>query len=242
MDKFKIQEDQYAFPYHYIASLTNNIPSINKKLSWGFEYITYIDFVRTYIEQKIQPSSLLDIGCGDGYLVNSLAYDQSKQIKGIDLSERAIGFAKAFSNGYEFECVDLFKIDQKFNVVCLIEVLEHIPEDFILSFVDESFSKVEMGGYMIISVPTTVEKVHKKHYRHYDELLLEQQINQPEFEVIEQFRIYKKSRLLEKLIKFSQKRNSKKIKRMVWSWHKNNTYYADKNTGKHLVTIYQRTS
>jgi hypothetical protein len=80
VDKFQIQNDEYIFPYHYLTSLDNSVPTIYKRLSWGYEYITYIDFVRTYIEQKIQPSSLLDIECGDGYLINSLTYDQSKRI------------------------------------------------------------------------------------------------------------------------------------------------------------------
>ena len=242
MDKFQLQDDEYVFPYHYLTSLDNEVPVIYKRLSWGYEYITYLDFIHKHIEQKIKPDTLLDIGCGDGYLINSFTYEENKFYKGIDLSERAIGFAKAFSNGYEFENIDLFKIDAKFNVVCLIEVLEHIPNDILQSFVTESFSKVEIGGHMIIAVPTTVDKVHKKHYRHYNESLLKDQCDQDNFELIKQVRLYKKSNILERLVKFSQRRNSKTLKSMVWNYHKRNTYFADVETGKHLIAIYKRTS
>ena len=242
VDKFQLQDDEYIFPYHYLTNLDNNIPTIYKRLSWGYEYITYIDFIRNHIEQKLKPNTMLDIGCGDGYLINSFDYDTSKSYKGFDLSERAIGFAKAFSDGHDFECIDLFKINAKFNVVCLIEVLEHIPDDILQTFIAEAFSKVEIGGHMIIAVPTTVDNVHKKHYRHYDESLLKNQCDLYNFELIEQVRLYKKSSILERLIKFSQRRNSKTLKRMAWNWHKKNTYFSDINAGKHLVAIYKRTS
>ena len=212
VDKFQLQDDEYIFPYHYLTSLDNSVPTIYKRLSWGYEYITYIDFIHKYIEQKLKPDTMLDIGCGDGYLINSFDYDTSKSYKGIDLSERAIGFAKAFSDGHDFECIDLFKINAKFNVVCLIEVLEHIPDDILQTFIAEAFSKVEIGGHMIIAVPTTVDNVHKKHYRHYDESLLKNQCDLYNFELIEQVRLYKKSSILERLIKFSQRRNSKTLK------------------------------
>lgn len=241
MNKFQLQDDEYVFPYHYLTSLENSVPTIYKRLSWGYEYITYINFIHTYIDQRLKPITMLDIGCGDGYLINSFDYDSCKSYKGIDLSKRAVGFAKAFSNGYEFESIDLFKINEKFNVVCLVEVLEHIPDNILQSFIYEAFSKVEVGGHMIISVPTTVDKVHKKHYRHYDESLLHEQCNQNNFTLVKEVRLYKKSNILERLIKFSQRSNSKTLKRLVWNWHKKNTYFSDVNSGKHLVAIYKRT-
>ena len=241
MDKFQIQENEYSFPYHYLTSLNNNVPSIDKRLSWGYEYLTYVDFITKYIEEEINPKSLLDIGCGDGFLINNLVFDNSKKINGIDLSEKAISFAKAFSNGYEFYCKDIFDVKEKFNTVCLIEVIEHIPDGELSSFIDESFKKVDVGGYLIISVPTTVDPVQKKHFRHYDESLLNKHINHENFKIIDQVRLYKKSKLLEKMIKFSQKHKSKKLRKIVWKWHKKNTYFSDTKNGKHLVTIYRRT-
>lgn len=242
MEKFQMQDDEYVFPYHYLTSLSNGTPSIYKRLSWGYEYITYVDFIRDYIEQTLKPESLLDIGCGDGYLINSLNYDSAKHYKGIDLSHRAIKFANAFSKGYQFERLDLFSMSEEFEVVCLIEVLEHIPDDMLAAFINGSFSKVKLGGYMIIAVPTTVDKLHKKHYRHYDESLLQTQTAIDNFEVVKQVRLYKKSKVLERLIKFSQRRNSKTLKRAVWNWHRKNTYFANLDTGKHLVVVYKRVS
>ena len=69
MDKFQLQDNEYIFPYHYLTSLDNGVPNIYKRLSWGYEYITYLDFIRKYIEKKLKPDTMLDIGCGDGELL-----------------------------------------------------------------------------------------------------------------------------------------------------------------------------
>ncbi len=239
MNKFEIQDEEYSFPYHYLATIKNKTPSIHKRLSWGIEYLTYIEYIRSFIETN-KPKSILDIGCGDGYLINSIPFDKTNNFIGIDLSNKAIQFANAFSDGYQFKCINLFELKQEFELITLIEVIEHIPDNLLTTFIKESFSKVKKGGHLIISVPTTVERTQRKHYRHYDESLLEQQIDQPNFTIVEQKRLYKKSKLLERIIKFSQSRNSKTIKRWVWAWHKQNTFFSDKENGKHLVTIYQR--
>ena len=239
-NKFDIQDEEYIFPYHYLTSLNNQIPNIEKRLSWGLEYLTYNNFIIKYIEEIIKPKSLLDIGCGDGYLINNLNYSSNNNFLGIDLSSRAIKFANAFSNGYEFKVEDLFKVNQTFQVVSLIEVIEHIPDDMIEKFIDEAKSKVERGGYLIISVPTTVDPVQPKHYRHYDEELVEKHINPQGFELVEQKRLFKKSKFLDKISKKIFKQRSNTLKRILWSLHKKNSYFASREKGKHIVCIYQK--
>lgn len=56
--------------------------------------------------------------------------------------------------------------------MCAIEVLEHIPDDEIATFLSSSVACVEQGGLFLISVPTTNVAVNKKHFRHYDRDLL----------------------------------------------------------------------
>jgi hypothetical protein len=68
--KFVIQASQYEFPYHYLPHFSaNGTPRLHRYLAWGLDYLTYTSFVVEQIRQ-ISPRSLLDIGCGDGRLIN----------------------------------------------------------------------------------------------------------------------------------------------------------------------------
>ena len=126
MDKFEIQDLQYSsFPYHYIPHFdSNGIARISRVLEWGWDYLTYMTFIKSLIENELAVETILDVGCGDGYLINSLRRYKLK--KGIDISNKAIQFAKAFSNDAIFEVMDVADETNQFDLVMLIEVIEHI--------------------------------------------------------------------------------------------------------------------
>lgn len=240
--KFVIQDNQYEFPYHYLASIKNNIPQIHKTINWGFEYLTYMNIIINEINQ-LKFNSILDIGCGDGYLLNNL--DIKSEKLGVDLSEKAIMFAKAFAKEAEFEVKDIFDLQKQYDLVTLIEVLEHIPDEFIQNFINQVLHLVKINGYFIISVPTTVQKLHPKHYRHYDESLLDKHLNNTEnFELLKEERIYKVTKFSKFLLKqLHNKRwtiNSKFLLNYFWKWHLKNNTFADIKSGYHIVRIYKK--
>ena len=85
---------------------------------------------------------ILDIGCGDGYLVNWLAKKLNREVIGFDISD--MGFVKAHEKCKEFntcslvECkkgdvhniVDHFP-HENFDVITLIYTLHHIQKPII---------------------------------------------------------------------------------------------------------------
>ncbi len=86
--------------------------------------------------------NLLDVGCGEGYLVNCLAKKLNKKVVGFDISD--LGFAKSHKWCKEFntcgliECRkgDAHKIDEyfdagSFNTVTLIYTLHHLGRPMI---------------------------------------------------------------------------------------------------------------
>lgn len=241
-DKYEIQESLYDFPYHYLAYLESNTPHIKRTLHWGFEYLTYMGVVMHEI-QKLKHLNILDIGCGDGYLLNHLNTEAEKF--GVDLSEKAISFAKAFSTDARFEVEDIFNIKKTYDLVSLIEVLEHIPDNFIEKFMIQVIELIKKDGYFIISVPTTVIPLSKKHYRHYDENLLSEQIEMyGNMELVKEIRAYKESGLFKFGSSLLNNRlwsiNSNVILKMFWNWHKRNNYFGDKSNGFHIVRIYKK--
>jgi len=175
-EKFQRQELQYEFPYHYIPHFdAEGYPTRFRILNWGLEYLCYQLHIATLVE-KCHPTSILDVGCGDGRFLGLLS-DAIPRRVGVDLSDKAISYAKAFHPNVDYRCADIKDLDENFDVVTCIEVLEHIPEEQLCSFVQNLFGRCNSGGKLIISVPTKILPVNKKHYRHYDLTLLLEQFN-----------------------------------------------------------------
>lgn len=246
-NKANIQENEYTFPYHYLAELEHGAPHVTKVLGWGWEYLTYMSFVKEKISE-LKPKSILDIGCGDGYLINQLIKSCSKAtLMGVDTSKKAIGFAKSIYSRSEdsFNAIDIFDIKDKYELVSLIEVIEHIPDNILPSFLKQSFNL--STRYVIITVPTTAFPLQSKHYRHYDEELLSTQITEAtgdQFEIVEQHRLYSNSKILNFIKRIFYNKyftiNSIFLKKILWSLHKSNTYFSSRDKGMHICTIYRR--
>lgn len=245
-DRGAIQEEEYNFPYHYIPSLENGIPEISRTLAWGWDFLTYMDYVMNSI-QNLSPSSLLDIGCGDGYMINQLhAKNINCSLRGIDISDRAIAFANAFcpSKDQLFSVQDIFRYTKKHDIVTAIEVIEHVPDAILPDFLQRIFDIA--NKYVIISVPTTVLPKYAKHYRHYDEEMLKEQTIES-FEgwtLLSHVRLYRDNsrlKLIRRLMcnKYFEIRH-RKINQYLWNWHVKNTYFASAEDGYHLVAIYKK--
>jgi 2-polyprenyl-6-hydroxyphenyl methylase / 3-demethylubiquinone-9 3-methyltransferase len=73
---------------------------------------------------------VLDIGCGGGHLTNTLA-KQGHDVYGIDLSASSLEIAKKGSSLVHYElgrAESLSFPDRSFDVVCAMDLLEHIEE------------------------------------------------------------------------------------------------------------------
>lgn len=168
--KYEIQDSQYNFPYHYLVDF-GNYPYRMKLLKWGFEYMCYVEEICS-ITSSISPNSILEVGCGDGRLLYELSLFGFRNCTGVDISSRAINFAKAFCVDFNFFNDNVENCTKKYDVIILCEVLEHIPDEYVNTFLSSVYEKLEDGGTLIISVPSSIRKVHKKHYRHYDKAML----------------------------------------------------------------------
>jgi 2-polyprenyl-3-methyl-5-hydroxy-6-metoxy-1,4-benzoquinol methylase len=110
---------------------------------------------------------LLDVGCGDGKLLYEVARKTpSKRIVGIDYSERAILFSKAFNygNGVESICGDVASMKEVFDVVVTVETLEHIPDAEMEHVLQAIHDRTKKGGRVIVSVPCANVPLNSKHF------------------------------------------------------------------------------
>ncbi|NQZ13987.1 MAG: class I SAM-dependent methyltransferase, partial [Alphaproteobacteria bacterium] len=174
---FEAQDQQYMFPYHHIPSFQKDgSVSRIRDLDWGFDYMACLYHAKKTIE-GFKPSSILEVGCGDGAIIGAMDSAIARRV-GVDLSEKAIPFAKAFFPQVEFSMLDASSMQEQFDAVMAIEVLEHIPDDGIHSFLQTLAARTKSGGHIYISVPSVNLPLYKKHYRHYDPALLKKQIEE----------------------------------------------------------------
>lgn len=172
MNKRQIQESEYFFPYHYSPLYLEHsqIP-----------YIAKIDFVKKIISM-LDFKSMADVGCGDGFLIYSLksrlqhkVNPRIKYIAGYDVSESALRFARAFNPEIKFKTADITqnKLDQKFDLLTLIDVIEHLPKSSLKDAVPNLAKSLNQNGLLLITVPSTEIPLGHKHYQHFNKQILE---------------------------------------------------------------------
>ena len=133
--------------------------------------------MRTLI-QRVFPLSrgktIIDIGCGTG--ANIAALQQDFSCVGIDSSAEAIEFARQRFPGVRFICgavsSDCDGVWDQASLLLIMDVLEHVPDDFQLF--SEILSLTKPGTILLITVPAGMELWSKHdesfgHYRRYDE-------------------------------------------------------------------------
>jgi len=101
---------------------------------------------------------VLDIGCGNGRLLNVLKDKVKKEnYLGIDLSENLIALAKKNYPAYDFMAADILDLDKmdigQFDFIFSIAMLHHLPgRDLQIKSLKILSEKLEFGGTMVISV------------------------------------------------------------------------------------------
>ena len=101
------------------------------------------------------PSSMLDVGCGEGVLVHKWAQRLGdRRVVGIDLQEESIqsGWAERQAPNLEYRVIEDAKLPfeaNEFDLASAIEVLEHVP--------DPEQTLAEMArcaaSHLLVSVP-----------------------------------------------------------------------------------------
>ncbi len=184
----RTQDLQYLFPYHYLVEYKDGNVCINRHWAWAINYLGRIELVcRTISELKFD--TLLDVGCGDGKLVSVLSSKyKDKKFCGIDYSRRAIGLARALcdNSNVEFKVENIITSEKKhkYDVVTLIEVVEHLPPEDLSSFLESVKHCMNSGAYLICTVPSLNLPVPKKHFQHFSMRKLEELLKNAGLDVV----------------------------------------------------------
>ena len=117
---------------------------------------TIFDYIFDFVTLKPN-SKILEIGCGLGGII-SYFYDKGYNVKGIDLKEQDVNFAKSKGLNVEKKTLENIKKSEKFDFIILMRSLEHIHDP--LSFLKLLRTKLNDGGILLISVPSLDSLFH----------------------------------------------------------------------------------
>jgi ubiquinone/menaquinone biosynthesis C-methylase UbiE len=173
----KIQEAEYGIPYHY-KSLFSEEQEV-----WDIEYLDYL----LRVKKKLSPftgQKILDVGCGDGRFFHEVR-GENVILWGVDYSERAIQFARAFNPSAQFVVGGVSDLppNESFDAIVMIEVLEHIPPSQISRTLREISRRLKKGGKLVITVPSVRRGMVEKHYQHFTETSFREALS-PHFNVV----------------------------------------------------------
>jgi 2-polyprenyl-3-methyl-5-hydroxy-6-metoxy-1,4-benzoquinol methylase len=79
----------------------------------------------------IQPTHILDAGCGEGFAMRELWHEQRQPVVGLDGSHHALQMARHLNGHHSFAAADLLALpfpDRSFDLVVCMEVLEHLSQ------------------------------------------------------------------------------------------------------------------
>jgi len=165
-----LQEVQYDFPYHFIPGVEDGAIVTSRFLQWSMAYMGYISLVKADL-LKTDAQTIIDVGCGDGRMLYELERsDANRKYTGIDISERALHFARGFTRQSKFEIFDVIESPYQFefDACTYIETIEHIPPEKIKTMISNIAKSLKKDGVLYLTTPTTNIPTSAKHYQHFD--------------------------------------------------------------------------
>lgn len=186
------------------------------------------------IVRKLGASKVLDFGCGDGRLI-SLLQEDGQVLVGVDHSERALRLARAFNPNATFHS-SIQDVNDVFDCITMVEVLEHIPDSDIPSVLRGLHQRLASDGHIVISVPTKNVPVNPKHYRHYDIELLERTLGE-HWRIVYHAYFFRKSRISKMLDIIKMNELFSLHAPLLLNFEYKKRYHANKQNGIHLIVV-----
>ena len=112
----------------------------------------HLDNIKNSINKPFKKINLLEIGPGGGDFLN-LAFSKGAQVSGLEFSEiSARLLRKKYKDKFKIYFGELSKIQKKFDLIVLNDVLEHVRDP--AGYLSRIYKLLKDDGYLYISVPS----------------------------------------------------------------------------------------
>jgi 2-polyprenyl-3-methyl-5-hydroxy-6-metoxy-1,4-benzoquinol methylase len=116
----------------------------------------YRDQVNEVVKYFTDEGSILDVGCGDG-LTSFKLYEKGLNVTGIELDEKAVGFARSKCGAFvpkdklSFSCMSVYDLNEtgKYDFALVHDVIEHLEKPRLA--IDKIVRSIK--NYCIITTP-----------------------------------------------------------------------------------------
>lgn len=116
-------------------------------------YREHVNYILEYFSEKT--GTLLDIGCGEGLLLERLSQETQLECFGIDISPLAIELAHQHGV-MQCQIADILDFDQKTDHIFAGDVLEHTREPE--KVLKKMYKLLNPGGTILIAIPMQKRK------------------------------------------------------------------------------------
>ena len=104
------------------------------------------------ITKDLKPTSILDVGCGEGSLLKALTQVHlSAAVAGVEIAENALRLAKETLPRADFKVLDISRTfwGRTFDLVVCADVVEHIEDD--VSAIENMAAMTNPGGHVVVA-------------------------------------------------------------------------------------------
>lgn len=124
------------------------------------KYFTYQfggNIVNTLAKEVKPGSKILDYGCGTGFLIDHFL-GKAFDTYGADTSPASVQFVNekyknrtAFKGAFLID--DILRLDKRFDAIFIVEVIEHLTDEFLFPLISNVKRMINPGGKIIFTTP-----------------------------------------------------------------------------------------
>ena len=168
LDRFSVVRCSFC-DFLYVSNVLSAV-AIQNMYQEGYDNVRHIHGQRVNASVNInilgslipgiRNKSLLDVGSGYGFLLQSASRRYGMQVKGVELSLAERNYAQEKLGVKTYKDISQLPKNERFDVVTAFEVIEHVRDP--VPFVNALIERVNNGGYLIIATDNFESEVVRR--------------------------------------------------------------------------------